>query len=133
MITRGSDFSKNVSGGTETLLPDRLFYGVLPQALLDSYIFWQDEGDNIKGYPRDESSPHLIEIALKDVKKVRCSLLEGVCGQVKRVMRKHRQRRMDLAVELVHKLGATVTSASPAISDGGSAIAAAVTALEETW
>jgi len=32
-----------LSGGKEILVPARLLYGVIPDALLDTYHFWQDE------------------------------------------------------------------------------------------
>ena len=31
VITRGSEFPQNLSGGTETFIPERLLYGILPQ------------------------------------------------------------------------------------------------------
>jgi len=66
VITRGWDYEQNLSGGEETYLPPRLFYGIIPQSLLDQYIFWQDENDNIRGYPLDKTSPYFIYIELID-------------------------------------------------------------------
>ena len=34
---------EKLSGGVETFVPARLLFGALPQSLLDSYLFWQDE------------------------------------------------------------------------------------------
>jgi hypothetical protein len=33
----------NLSGGKETLVPERFLYGIIPQTLLENYVFWQDE------------------------------------------------------------------------------------------
>jgi hypothetical protein len=43
LVIRDAQHPDNFSGGKETLVPARLLYGVVPQALLDSYIFWEDE------------------------------------------------------------------------------------------
>jgi hypothetical protein len=37
VITRGWDFAQNLSGGTETLIPERLLFGIVPTALLQVY------------------------------------------------------------------------------------------------
>ena len=29
----------------------RLLYGLIPETLLQDYVFWQDEDDNLRGYP----------------------------------------------------------------------------------
>ena len=63
VITRSWEFTENLSGGTETFLPARLLYGIVPQVLLDNFLFWQDEEDNVRGYPMDattRSSAHSI-------------------------------------------------------------------------
>lgn len=41
----------NKSGSRETYLPDYVLQGVIPEALLEEYSFWQDDDDNIRGYP----------------------------------------------------------------------------------
>ncbi|MAT98943.1 MAG: hypothetical protein CL608_17505, partial [Anaerolineaceae bacterium] len=51
VITRDWTVEQNLSLGTETYIPSRLLYGVLPQALLDKHAFWQDETDQLRGYP----------------------------------------------------------------------------------
>ena len=43
LIIREAQHFENLSGGREVLIPSRLLYGTLPQALLDAYRFWQDE------------------------------------------------------------------------------------------
>lgn len=119
VITRGSEFPQNLSGGTETFVPERLLYGILPHALLTQYLFWQDEEDNLRGYPRDEKSPYLIEASLIDARIVECTLLVGVCGRVRRVMKKHREDRMKAIVEFVGHLGGTIVSTTPAVAKTG--------------
>ena len=42
VITRDSTVEGNLSLGKETYMPSRLLYGILPQAVLDSHVFWQD-------------------------------------------------------------------------------------------
>ena len=44
MITREADLDANLSFGTETYLPSRLLYGLLPAELLDTFEFWQERG-----------------------------------------------------------------------------------------
>lgn len=43
IIKRDAADSRNLSGGVETFVPKRLLLGVVPQSILDSYLFWQDE------------------------------------------------------------------------------------------
>jgi hypothetical protein len=44
--------------GTQTFIPERFIAGLLPSALVEKYIFWQNENDDIIGYekikPKDE-------------------------------------------------------------------------------
>ena len=47
-------FKGNLSFGTETYIPARLLAGVLPQTLLETHRFWQDEDDQLRGYPIHE-------------------------------------------------------------------------------
>ena len=56
VITRDWTVDGNLSLGKETYVPSRLLYGILPQALLDSHVFWQDEDDHLRGYPRDPAT-----------------------------------------------------------------------------
>ena len=53
IITREWALSDNLSLGTETYLPPRLLYGQLPETLVLNFRFWQDEDDNLRGYPLD--------------------------------------------------------------------------------
>jgi hypothetical protein len=66
--------SRNMSGGLETYIPDRLLFGILPEALLDPKLperskgrvksphrfeFWQGEDDRIRGtFPHSGVSVH---------------------------------------------------------------------------
>jgi hypothetical protein len=117
VIIRNSNHVKNLSGAMETLIPERLLYGTVPQALLEQYIFWQDEGDNLTGYPKEENSPYLIEVVLEEVRKVRCTLVNGVCGRITRILKKDRQQRLKDIIALVDHLGGSLKSSSSAISD----------------
>jgi thiol-disulfide isomerase/thioredoxin len=51
LITREATLKDNLSGTTETFIPCRYLYGVLPQALIDGHRFWMDDNDNLRGYP----------------------------------------------------------------------------------
>ena len=51
VITRDWTVKGNLSFGTETFIPARLLAGVLPQTLLETHRFWQDEDDQLRGYP----------------------------------------------------------------------------------
>ena len=86
LIIRETQHHLNLSGGKETFVPSRLLYGLVPQAILDSYLFWQDEsnaprhvnpaavGDisfggykRLRGYPIDKDGEHIIFVELLDV------------------------------------------------------------------
>jgi hypothetical protein len=43
IVIREQQHHLNLSGGKETLVPARFLQGLIPDALLDAYIFWQDE------------------------------------------------------------------------------------------
>ena len=43
LVVRDASVPGNLSGGKETLVPERLLYGLIPQCLLDAYRFWRDE------------------------------------------------------------------------------------------
>jgi thiol-disulfide isomerase/thioredoxin len=51
VVTRDWTVKGNLSFGTETYIPARLLSGVLPETLLESHRFWQDEEDQLRGYP----------------------------------------------------------------------------------
>jgi hypothetical protein len=54
VVTRDWTVKGNLSFGTETYIPARLLAGVLPQTLLETHRFWQDEDDQLRGYPIEE-------------------------------------------------------------------------------
>ena len=64
VITREATVPENLSFGEETFLPQRLLWGLLPAALLERYVFWQDESDLLRGYPRDPKHPNIIFVNL---------------------------------------------------------------------
>ncbi len=43
VIIRDKVHPANISGTDEQFVPSRLLYGIVPSALLDSYLFWQDK------------------------------------------------------------------------------------------
>lgn len=56
VVARSANHPQNFSGSEERFLPSRLFFGLLPSALLREYLFWQSETDEIRGYPvQDEN------------------------------------------------------------------------------
>lgn len=92
VVCREQQHPLNLSGGRETLIPSRFLYGLVPQALLDSYIFWQDESisspglrqqkethdiddgkeffegfKRLRGYPVAEDGEHIIIVEIKNI------------------------------------------------------------------
>ena len=66
-IIRDAAHALNLSGGRETFVPAHLLYGMIPQALLDTHRFWQDEtppGHNnrkrLRGYPQAAGCQNLL-------------------------------------------------------------------------
>ena len=41
--------------GTQTFVPDRFLAGLIPSALIEKYIFWQSENDDIIGYEKTKA------------------------------------------------------------------------------
>ena len=101
VISRGWDYEQNLSGGEETYLPPRLLYGIVPQALLDTHMFWQDEKDNIRGYANDKTCPHFIYIELVDVERVEGFGVKGTCGRIRRVLSAPVEARMKKQMDLL--------------------------------
>ena len=95
VISRGLEHEKNLSGCTETFIPERLLYGIIPAALLETYTFWQDEDDNLRGYPNDSHNMYMIICLLNEVPRMKCTLLEGVCASIMRVVKEKE--------EVIHK------------------------------
>jgi hypothetical protein len=57
LVVRDQQHHLNLSGGKEILVPSRLLYGLIPEALLEAYTFWQDEsvvpqGTTIDDFPQ---------------------------------------------------------------------------------
>ena len=72
---------------TETFVPARLLYGLLPEALLDTHRFWQDQDDHMRGYPIDESSKAgIIRVTLEKQKLVDCTNVAGVTACITKKM-----------------------------------------------
>ena len=52
VIKRTAAVAANLSLQVETFIPARLLRGMLPEALMDDYFFWQCEDGNLRGYPK---------------------------------------------------------------------------------
>lgn len=84
VIMRDAAHPQNVSGSQEQFIPSRLLYGIVPSALLDNHMFWQDKNDNLRGYPTDDS-PHIIYVELQKLQKLDSTHLSGVGARVRRI------------------------------------------------
>ena len=62
VVTREASVPENLSLGTETFIPARLLYGIVPCALLEGYDFWQDEEDYLRGYHQKKEHADVIFI-----------------------------------------------------------------------
>ena len=73
---------------SEQYIPARLLAGVLPTALLESHYFWQDQTDNLRGYPQDEAAPDqtVIYVTLQRLENVDGFNHPGVCGSVTKMV-----------------------------------------------
>jgi hypothetical protein len=137
--------SRNLSGGVETFIPDRLHIGILPEALLDPkqskgskardksidrYEFWQGEDDRIRGYPVNEDQQHIIEVDLCNVETTDCTKIPGTGAKVRRVSRQ--QVESDYA-EIIKICELVISSKLLALSAlGGSRTAAEKPAPEKS-
>ena len=56
----------NSEMGTQSFIPSRFLAGLLPACLVEKYIFWQSEDDNIIGYeiPKDNSDTDASDIGV---------------------------------------------------------------------
>jgi len=95
VISRHRDYADNLTGTKETFIPDRLLYGIVPHCLFETHRFWQDENDNIHGYPKlDESGP-IICVQWKKPRKVGAfEITGGITARITRVPKKLFKRRM---------------------------------------
>jgi hypothetical protein len=64
VITRDWTVEQNLSLGTETYIPSRLLWGMVPQVLLELYVFWQDESDQLRGYPHSAATDGFDDVIL---------------------------------------------------------------------
>ena len=72
-IIRDTQHSENLSGSRETFVPTCLLLGLIPEALLESHCFWQDQtrvpGNTnyrrLRGYPREsEAVDYMLAVDL---------------------------------------------------------------------
>ena len=67
-IVRDVNHELNLSGSKETLVPKCLLLGLIPEALLDSHRFWQDQTTKpgslnyrrLRGYPLESSADYML-------------------------------------------------------------------------
>ncbi|KAH8046329.1 hypothetical protein JL720_16406 [Aureococcus anophagefferens] len=119
-VMRDHDHAGNLSLTRETYVPTRLLAGQLPEALLDAYEWWQDEGDDLAlvelppiesraaGADHGERTPYAMAVA-------------AIAKLVERHAPERRRRRRALApsrAETVGSLCAAVDAALPAGSGG---------------
>lgn len=100
IISRGWDYEENLSGGVEVYIPDRLLYGIVPQALLDAYMFWQDEEDNIRGYARDKNGPYILYITLDDID----GYVSNTSARIQRLLKAPAAERLRKVASLLQQL-----------------------------
>eukprot|EP01063_Lacrimia_lanifica_P039595 TRINITY_DN8724_c1_g4_i1.p1 TRINITY_DN8724_c1_g4~~TRINITY_DN8724_c1_g4_i1.p1 ORF type:complete len:4579 (+),score=2099.61 TRINITY_DN8724_c1_g4_i1:248-13984(+) len=72
IVLRQVECALNRAGCVEQYIPKRLLYGLLPQCILETHLFWQDAQDCLRGYPIYEGEGakprHLLFVQLRDVK-----------------------------------------------------------------
>eukprot|EP00755_Sulcionema_specki_P014189 Sspe_Gene.56011::Locus_30819_Transcript_1_1_Confidence_1.000_Length_7199::g.56011::m.56011 len=56
VLSRTKFAAGNISGTRETFVPSRLLCGLIPDALLETHVFFQDEHDTLRGYPKKEDT-----------------------------------------------------------------------------
>lgn len=78
------NFTNCIVGTQEQFIPSRLLYGIVPSALLDTHMFWQDKSDNLRGYPKDDAT-HIIYIELQKLPKLQSTHLAGVSAYIRRI------------------------------------------------
>ena len=81
-VHRDASDPRNLSGGVETFVPERLLLGAVPQSLLDDYLFFQDEAlephslepgegrpgyKKLRGYPKDKKTETVLLVELQPV------------------------------------------------------------------
>jgi len=113
VITRSWDLPANLSGGTETFIPSRLLYGIVPCALLNTHQFWQDEGDQLRGYPEDNGA-HLILVELTEMHRIECTRLPETTARITRVLRRQVEERAQRDSRLAQRL---IESAAGMVED----------------
>jgi len=86
VITREAHLPGNFSGTEEMYIPGRMLHGTIPQALLDSHLFWQDDNDNLRGYPNNEQEQHIMLIEMKKQRIDGWGQEDAVCTISKRFL-----------------------------------------------
>jgi hypothetical protein len=73
---------------SEQFIPTRFLSGVLPAALLESHRFWQDQDDNLRGYPRSETDrdQSIITVKLSTMGRIDGLNSQGAYASVSRTV-----------------------------------------------
>lgn len=87
VILRHPTHPDNRSKSMETFLPKRILEGLIPDAILERYDFWQDPDDNIRGYPTTKDATDLIWIHWKDAGYEPIGGEKHICFQIFRFAR----------------------------------------------
>jgi len=124
VVYREHNARNNISKGKEMFLPQRYLYGLVPQALLDRYMMWQDTNDNIRGYDRTTATPdhyifieHFRQVGHPAVPMPQGEELE-VCSKIYKVPFQETalERKMMLCNVLYAKKGSALHSLAQVLS-----------------
>uniref|UniRef100_A0A0G4G6D4 ubiquitinyl hydrolase 1 n=1 Tax=Chromera velia CCMP2878 TaxID=1169474 RepID=A0A0G4G6D4_9ALVE len=69
VIVRHPNHPRNLSKSAEMYVPKGTLEGLLPGCLLETHLFWQDQDDNMRGYPWTSPWDAEGEVKKKDDKK----------------------------------------------------------------
>eukprot|EP00760_Papus_ankaliazontas_P003017 PhM_4_TR11378/c0_g1_i1/m.4426 len=119
VIFREYNANGNISEMKEQFIPSRMLYGLIPSALLETHQFWQDEADNLRGYPLDTNSDHYLMVNLVDHEGTNvcftgCPLLPAHCtARIRRISSQGEMTLLNLAYSLdgtaLHSMARTLS------------------------
>ncbi|GAB5371987.1 hypothetical protein AAMO2058_001626900 [Amorphochlora amoebiformis] len=99
VVWRLPSHADNIAGCRERFMPRYLLKGMIPEALLARYQFWQDERDNLRGYEIDVKKNDiktLLEVTLKNGVMTDVTQCKGsVVRIVRKVIKKEQTQQKD--------------------------------------